>query len=525
MKLSINLATRGRPELLISTIERTLSNIVCPDTQLIVSADDDDDGTAEVITARYYDHPQVGLSIEPREDSLGAKYNRVLEVAPADVYLAMVDYAPHVTSGFDQKILDAAAYLPDGIGVVYNHMANLSFPGINAVTALMVEAMGGKMYPEYFPVWFIDHWLDDIARYIGRISFADVEIDTLRRPGTQNMRDLEFWTRFFTMTAPMREDIAKSIIRSPIFEAPTLERLLLERNFPLTRERSRIINAMVLAGGTGGPEVPDYDRHRRLRDRASVLVKDLGGSIEEEWEIPGRPIGPRINPTSVLFATPSANWAVAKEFYQSSLLTVIELARRSIPFNFLEVSGDIYVDRARCRLLTQFLDEYPNVDNLFFIDDDVGWPADKVIEFLERPELIISGIYQMKKRGKAEFPVNLVRDVEGNLVERDGLLLADLVPTGFLRLKRAAIERLRSVFQDTYIDDAPGGGLREYYALFEHGVTGEDRRFRGEDVIFSKRCVAAGIEMWVDPDIRMTHRGSHVWDEKLLDHLSSVKES
>jgi hypothetical protein len=54
----------------------------------------------------------------------------------------MVDYVAFVTPGFDERVLEAAEVFPDGIGVVYNHLANLSFPFMNAVTKGYVEKPG-----------------------------------------------------------------------------------------------------------------------------------------------------------------------------------------------------------------------------------------------------------------------------------------------------------------------------------------------------------------------------------------------
>src|SRR5262245_65609119 len=124
------------------------------------------------------------MVLEPRAFSLGEKYNRILTLAPADVHLVMVDYAPHITEGFDEEILKAASIYSDGYAVIYNWWANLSFPGINAVTAKLAERMGG-IYPTLYPYWWIDHHLDDIAQMIGRITFAEVAIDVSNRPGTK----------------------------------------------------------------------------------------------------------------------------------------------------------------------------------------------------------------------------------------------------------------------------------------------------------------------------------------------------
>src|SRR5260221_2996824 len=104
--LSIGLATRSRPGLMLRTVIETLKHIKLAETKFVILADSDDDGTKST-RARLTD-PRIQWSIEPRPDALGTKYNRLIRVAPADVYLVMVDYAPHMTPGFDERIIDAA---------------------------------------------------------------------------------------------------------------------------------------------------------------------------------------------------------------------------------------------------------------------------------------------------------------------------------------------------------------------------------------------------------------------------------
>lgn len=243
MRLAINLCTRNRPELLASTIETTLRNIRSPHTVLMVSVDDDDLASAKVVM-RYLANVQI--SNKPRDLSLGDKYNRVLDEAPADIYLAMVDYAPHVTPGFDEKILEAASIYRDGYAIVYNRPANLSFPGINAVTHKMAAAMGG-MFPGYYPYWFVDHHVDDIGQMTGRVVFADVAIDTSARqetaakPWTQSQRDTWFWAFLFDELSRERQETAKRIIRA-IDETSCRKRALVN-NIPMVVHHSMMVNS------------------------------------------------------------------------------------------------------------------------------------------------------------------------------------------------------------------------------------------------------------------------------------------
>jgi hypothetical protein len=280
MKLAINLCTRGRPDLLLQTIERTLPNISREDTVLMISADEDDELAVTALAHRGwtggFSEGGVITDIRPREGSLGAKYNRALERVPdATCFLAMVDYAPHITPGFDQKILDAAALFPDGIGVVYNRYANMTFPQINAVTKRWCELQGGYFYPPYFPYWFIDHWLDDIARITGRIAYADVEIDTAPRPGTQNMRDLAFWSEFFARLYIERRRIAHDIIK--VLDEPDWRKQLLYAHHPPIEQRSLWVSQGVTQGAAeterqmGAKDAPDAE-YLRLRAAAEAMM-------------------------------------------------------------------------------------------------------------------------------------------------------------------------------------------------------------------------------------------------------------
>lgn len=293
--LVINLATRGRPEILIDTIERTLANVTRIDTRFLVSADDDDEPTIDALRPYMVRDNGIDVSIEPREDSLGGKYNRALKLFPdADVYLAMVDYAPHITYGFDERILDAARQFPDGIGVVFNWFANLSFPQINAVTKKLVDLMG-CIYPECFPYWFVDHWLDDIARMIDRIAFADVHVDLSKRtvspgkPWTQEMREPDLWATCFDMMVLERRELAFRIIDE--LTEPAWRKAMLKRNHPLVEHRSFILNQIVrndMAGLGVQGEMPE--RYQRIRTEVKAKVADLLPALRKAGETETIPI-------------------------------------------------------------------------------------------------------------------------------------------------------------------------------------------------------------------------------------------
>lgn len=281
MKLVISLPTRGRPEQVIDTITRSTPNLVLPNTVFMVQADEDDKDTIAALNGAKLDK-RVTVNVKPREDTIAAKWNRALQ-EPADLYLVAADDDPYVTPGYDAKLVEAAALFPDGIGMVYGHMANASFSGVVAPTRGLTEKLG-HIFPEVFPYWFVDHWTDDLAKLIGRLSFADVQTDQSNPGKTQEMREPGWWATWFDAAYLVRRKIAREIIDGPDFKetAETKERL--RRGAPLIEYRSRWINTNVRARNN---ELTDWSgldnsdsRYLRIRDRAVAMIPRLLEGME-----------------------------------------------------------------------------------------------------------------------------------------------------------------------------------------------------------------------------------------------------
>jgi hypothetical protein len=266
MRLTIALATRGRPELLKETLARTSPMIERDDTMIVVLADADD----EAMRHFYWFGSNVAVSFAPREDSFGEKFNRAIKVCPADVYAVMVDYAPCVTQDFDTKILGAASLFKDGIGVVTGHLANYAFPQLQAVTAKWADLTGG-IYPGYFPYWFVDHWVDDLARMTDRYAACDVWFDAAKRPGTQDQREPGFWATFYDAMRAERHKQADRIIDA--LDEPDWRKAMMRSRFHLVDERSVMINDACRR--TEGTDKTTDERYERIKAKAMAKLKTL----------------------------------------------------------------------------------------------------------------------------------------------------------------------------------------------------------------------------------------------------------
>jgi hypothetical protein len=243
---------------------------------------------------------------------------------------------------------------------------------------------------------------------------------------------------------------------------------------------------------------------------------------------------PTIDPRSVLFCIPSLAGKIDLDFSIAWDQTKALLMTNGIGHAVQVVRGDTFIDKARNRLVTHFLEDFPLAANLFFLDDDIGWPPEKVLEFLYRPEPILAGAYPMKTdEGAAQqYPLELAAK-DGHLICRNGLYLANWAPTGFMRIKRAVLEQM-AASADVYVEPEIGGTTGVRYSLFEAGAmqpdAGKDAEFwtskagsthrvvpwRGEDIYFCDRWRAMGGEIWVDPTIHFSHRGGKKWEGSLI---------
>ncbi len=281
--LTLNLVTRGRPDRLLETVKQTAPKLSRADTVYMISVDDDDRPTLDIVDKLKAVDQRIRINIKPREDAIGDKWGRVLE-APASLYLMQGDYRPYITPAFDQKFLDAAALFPDGIGGVYSRMDNFSFPAVVGLTHGLVQKLGYFM-PSVFPYWFVDHWLDDVLRLIDRIAFADVSLGGLmQKPETQERRELTFWTTFFDCQRLVRRETARRIIDDPEFQEPEWRKQLLRAAFPLQEYRSQWVNDTVRRIFAGAPQSTEDGgpRYARVKQKALAMIAELKPELLKE---------------------------------------------------------------------------------------------------------------------------------------------------------------------------------------------------------------------------------------------------
>ena len=225
-------------------------------------------------------------------------------------------------------------------------------------------------------------------------------------------------------------------------------------------------------------------------------------------------------PPLVVFATCTYTGTAVHEFHEAMIETHDALKLAGIPSRGLRVGGDPYLSKARNRLATDFLMNHAAGTHLFFLDDDIGWPGRKVVEFIQRDEDVIGGIYP-KKTDNPEWPLELALDDAGQPIEKAGLYQVKLAPTGFLCIKRHVLEKMAAT-AGQYHDSTHPTAAPFHWNIFDMGwflpdgsrpvpAMGRMGQFWGEDYYFCRRWRDMGGAVWIDPDIEFSHTGRKSW--------------
>lgn len=197
------------------------------------------------------------------------------------------------------------------------------------------------------------------------------------------------------------------------------------------------------------------------------------------------------------------------------------LDREGIESDVTYLSGKSPVSSAKGDILGMFL-KLQDFTDLFYIDDDEGFPAEAVLKLLKYDVKIVGGAYPIKDDNHWHYAGMLKHD-KGVPIERgDGLLEAENIAGGFLRIKRIVIEKMVVAYPERrYVEYG-----RESYDLFSpyiEEINGVPKLW-GDDYAFCNRWKAIGGQLWIDPNIDFEHIGFKNYKGNYFKYLMKVKE-
>ena len=176
--------------------------------------------------------------------------------------------------------------------------------------------------------------------------------------------------------------------------------------------------------------------------------------------------------------------------------------------------GDSMLHRARNILLGQFLKG--DFTDFFALDADIGFSANEFVRLMNHPVDFVAGCYRTKTDNE-HYPVKWPDGkISGD--QKLGLLEAENVPFGFVRLTRACVEKMQEAYKDQHFvpHDFPDVDCWRIFAF--------DEDF-GEDYVFCRRWRELGGKVWVDPYLTLLHAGKKFYEGNLARYLSAQHQA
>jgi hypothetical protein len=249
-------------------------------------------------------------------------------------------------------------------------------------------------------------------------------------------------------------------------------------------------------------------------------------------------------PPFLMIGTPCFGGQVSTIYAFSLLQLQQACARRGVNLGYLMQAGDALITRARQTIVTHFLSETQGT-HLLFIDSDIGFEPEQVFRLLDFDADFTGAAYPVKAIDWSQIPAavqagrtplesaTLSYVVEGELsnglISRQGFVKARYAGTGFLMIRRAALEsmiehypKLRYRSEHKANDPFEGNPWRS--ALFNCMIDPETSTYLSEDFSFCRRWTSMGGEIWVDLTSKLDHVGSMVFRGNLAARVDLPRE-
>ena len=239
----------------------------------------------------------------------------------------------------------------------------------------------------------------------------------------------------------------------------------------------------------------------------------------------------------IFIATPMYGGMCAGFYTQSILQSVSVLAQAGVQTQFSFMFNESLITRARNALAHTFLKT--NATHLMFIDADIKFRPEDIIEMIKANKDIICGIYPKKEINwhstkqamDAGVPHDQLKSYTGsfvvNLVDYRGEVTVPVAEpveifnggTGFMLIKRKVFQKLKKTvpFYTNDVGDLSGQlnhaeVIHEYFAT---SIEPDSNRLLSEDYHFCRIWRLAGGKVYAAPWAQLGHLGSYLFEGQL----------
>ncbi|MCI5043906.1 MAG: hypothetical protein MRY72_04355 [Aquisalinus sp.] len=197
--------------------------------------------------------------------------------------------------------------------------------------------------------------------------------------------------------------------------------------------------------------------------------------------------------------------------FTASLIKTYRAVKDPDNLAWLNMVGNANLAQARNILVSEAIKR--GVDDIVFIDSDIGWEPDAFAALFEAPQdcLIVAGAPQRRDQQDIKF-CSVVDDKRAT----NGRLISGIAATAFMRIQARVFPMLK--YAETYQhNDGETRAWFDYVRYYnqEHGISG----FINEDFYFSMKSKEEGVENWIDPTIKLRHYNNIALTACMVDHI------
>jgi hypothetical protein len=238
--------------------------------------------------------------------------------------------------------------------------------------------------------------------------------------------------------------------------------------------------------------------------------------------------------------------------YTQSLLKFQQLCIMNnimVSFSLLKSS---LVTQGRNLCVANFLGDPNDPTHLLFIDSDIEFKFDTIMQILKFDKEVISVPYPMKciswdqiwnrvqnktinskdelMRAGHTFPVkmdNIMDPVTKKVTINNGLVELSHAPTGCMLIKRQVFDKMIKAYPEDFIDqptiiNGEAKTNKFMYNFFDTVHDKASKKYYGEDFGFCKKWTEIGGKCYGYIQSDITHVGEYQYTGKLLDNLEKV---
>jgi hypothetical protein len=222
---------------------------------------------------------------------------------------------------------------------------------------------------------------------------------------------------------------------------------------------------------------------------------------------------------SIQTATPCGDGRYVRGYVSSFHNTQCVLIELGAKVDFAEMPFVSDIGLARSKIFGNFLRSQHT--HLFLVDSDMIWSFHDVVRLILAKKDFVAAAGP-KKRWPIEFAANNCSD-DGELLKVEwhadtGLVRCTEVGLAFALITKECAQKMADAYQDLKF---PGDAGTDEFAIFDSFIVGKGPRRRrlSEDFAFCHRWRRIGGEIFLLPDVKLGHVGSHTWEGALIDAL------